>query len=790
MVTRVRSAAGRSTPKPAARRAPSTRELSAFALPPAGGPRASVDFSVALQRSPLEAIKVANLTIQSRLPIRERAVQTSELVHTASLSNSVDTRRTLIKAFRQSKQELMLVQHMTELPRDQTAAFMKDFFDEGGSTDSVAEWLQAVGAALRELEEEGKIKPAVKGARKVASKAAAKVASKSTAAGRRRQALAGGFFDDVVNWVKDTAKKVGDAVVDAVTSVVDAVIKAGKSIADAVSAAVNWTVNQVRDLVSALIKAGRRVGDILSAAVAKGVAQLHKFVEGVLAAGRQLAEVVSWAVNQAANTVKDVMVKLVALGRRVVDILKSVVGAAAAAVNAVVKGLLAAGRALAEVLSAVAHEALQVLQPVVNALLAAGKAVRDVLVEGVKLAAASLRNVVQALINAGRALGEVLAEAAKMVGAACNAVLRALVELGRTVGQLLQAVVNATEAVVTTVVKGLIALGKTVLDVALAAVSFAVATATKVFKALINAGKKVADILTALAGRAVSALRTAVEALLNMGLALSTLVADIVTSVAEGFRRGFFEGLIALGKAPLLLLKAAAQVSVSVLLLAVASIFEILGGHRGLLPHELAEAEKIFGKSIDLSRVKIATASLPADLLNWINGDRPFTTMYIINFGRNAVIDMATLIHELTHVWQGAQSGPLYMTRALEAQIGAGVQALFHKGHYDDSAAYAVTDQELIDHAGDFSKFNPEEQASIVEHYWLQKFSGKSFPSLPTVAQLEPYARQVFKGASRPPIRVLPVNVKPILVNPLLIKPVRKVAGRKTAAGKTVARPR
>lgn len=141
----------------------------------------------------------------------------------------------------------------------------------------------------------------------------------------------------------------------------------------------------------------------------------------------------------------------------------------------------------------------------------------------------------------------------------------------------MQAVVNATEAVVTAVVKGLMAVGKTVMDVALAAVSFAVATATKVFKALINAGKKVADILTALAGRAVSALRTAVEALLNMGLALSTLVADIVTSVAEGFRRGFFEGLIALGKAPLLLLKAAAQVSVSVLLLAVASIFEILG---------------------------------------------------------------------------------------------------------------------------------------------------------------------------------------------------------------------
>lgn len=769
MVTRARSASTRSSAKPAARRALTARELTAFALPPAGASRVSVDFSVALQKSPAEALKVANLTLQASQPIALKAVQTSELVHAAALSNSLDNRRTLIKAFRQSKQDLLLVQHMTELPREQTATFMKDFFDEGGSTNTVAEWLQAVGAALRELEEGGTIKPVSRSGR---------AALKAVAGARRRPGLAGGFFDDVVNWVKDTAKKVGNAVVDAVTSVVDAVVKAGKSIADAVAAAVNWTVNQVRDLVSALIKAGRKVADILSSAVAKGVAQLQKFVEAVLAAGRQVAEVISWVATQAAETVKNVVAKLIALGRKVVDILKSVVNAAASAVNAIVRGLIAAGRAVAEILTAVANEALSVLQPIVNALLAAGKVIKDVLVEAAKLAAASLKNVVAALINLGRTVGEVLVEGVKLVASAANAVIKALLDLGRSVAQLLSAVANAAEAVVNAVVKGLVALGKTVADVVLAAVSFAATATARVFKAVLALGKKIADILIALAGRTLSALRTAVEALLNMGMALATVISEIVVNVAEGFRRGFFEGLIALGKAPLQLLKAAAEASVSVLLLAVAVIFEICGGHRGLLPNELAEAQKVFGSSIDLSRVKIATASVPADVLNWINGDRPFTTMYIINFGRNAVIDMATLIHELTHVWQGAQVGPLYMTRALEAQISAGVSELFHHGHYDDGAAYAVTDEELANYNGDFSKFNPEEQASIVEHYWIQKFSGKPSATLPTIAQLEPYAKQVFKGKVN--IRVLPVNVKPLTVNPVRKSVARKAPARKT----------
>ena len=126
-----------------------------------------------------------------------------------------------------------------------------------------------------------------------------------------------------------------------------------------------------------------------------------------------------------------------------------------------------------------------------------------------------------------------------------------------------------------------------------------------------------------------------------------------------------------------------------------------------------------------------------------INDDRAFTTMYIIDFPADQPVDRSTLIHELTHVWQGVQTGPLYMPRALEAQLGASLVSLWHTGHYDDSAAYDATDDQLRMNNGDFGKFNPEEQAMIVQRYWEARF-GSTPPG--DVTLLEPYARQVFKA--------------------------------------------
>src|SRR5262249_1970403 len=147
---------------------------------------------------------------------------------------------------------------------------------------------------------------------------------------------------------------------------------------------------------------------------------------------------------------------------------------------------------------------------------------------------------------------------------------------------------------------------------------------------------------------------------------------------------------------------------------------------------------------------------LPGDVIRFLNVEMPraFTTMYLINFGPGAKRKMQTVIHELAHVWQGVQEGPLYMTRALEAQIDAGVQSLFHKGKYDDSASYLVTAKALAANGGDLTKFNPEQQASIIEFFWVRAFSASAVPPGPFPAEdgapaeltreaLLPYAQKV-----------------------------------------------
>jgi hypothetical protein len=692
----------------------------------------SITSSFAGATSSAQGIKVVSDTLTASRPIADRAKETGALVHWASVSGTTEQRRTLVKAFKQTGASMLFIHHLSELPQEQTASLMKDYFAAGGDLKSVVEWLRVIGFSLRHPRgTRVSLRQAVRGP-----------------GTRRTRAVTRGLWDDFTDWVSDTA----GSVVDAVGSVVDAVIDAGKSLAQAIGETASWALDQLTDLVEALVRAGKRVGDILASAAAKSVALLQKYTEAVLAAGRALSEVLIWAATQVATRANAVVSKLLQLGKKIIDILKTVVGSVLHTA-AIVKAILAAGKKLADIAAALVNQSVVIVKGVVEAMLAAGQTLRAVLVEAAKLVATTARAIVQTLLQMGKTMAQLIGEAAAALGTTLRIILGTLLELGKTLVDVLTAIASLAASTVKAAIGALITLGKKVSDIVIAAVSRTLSVVRAVFTALIALGRKVKEILVALAGRAVSALRTALEALLAMGITLASIVADIVTGVVEAFRRGFFEGLVALGKAPLLILKAAAEVSASVCLLAFTVVIELFGGHRTLSPDELKEARNIFGSSINLGRVKIAVSSLPADIINYINGDRPFTTLYVINFGSNAVVEMHTLIHELTHVWQGVQTGPLYMVRALEAQIGAGVDSLFHTGKYDDSASYVVTNAALKANQGDFGKFNPEQQASIVEFFWMQQFGGTSNSGLPSVALLEPYARQAFKPLTSIPTK-------------------------------------
>src|SRR5262245_40502477 len=186
-------------------------------------------FASSFTTSALQAQRFAQGVLAEASPIAMRAGRARLMVQWASLSGTPAQRQTLVKAYRAAGLELVLIQQMSELPRVQTAAFMKDYFAAGGAIGAIGDWLALAGGALRRPTV---ARPASRGNGKVAGKA-----------------LFGGLLDEVGGWIKDTASKAGDAFVDAVGSVVDAVVSAGKSLGDAISSAVSWTVDQCTDLV-------------------------------------------------------------------------------------------------------------------------------------------------------------------------------------------------------------------------------------------------------------------------------------------------------------------------------------------------------------------------------------------------------------------------------------------------------------------------------------------------------------------------------------------------------------
>jgi len=318
---------------------------------------------------------------------------------------------------------------------------------------------------------------------------------------------------------------------------------------------------------------------------------------------------------------------------------------------------------------------------VVDAVEAAGKKLGDVITAVATWTAEKLADLAHALVAAGKTVAAILSEALKVSTELVSKFATALVKAGQAVGAMMSWAISSTKAVLK-------------------------AVAGAVYKA----GAKLGAILVAVAKQTLDIVQTTLEGLFAVGVQLVTAVVAICTEVPAAFRKGFFHGLLAIGKAPLEILKAAATAGAATLALAFGIFLEIWGGHRSLTAAEKTEARRVFGWSIDLDRVQVTTdKNLPLDAIEFLNGHAPFTTMYCINFGTTKV-DMQTLIHELTHVWQGVVAGPVYMVEALHSQF-------FGKG-------YQVTDDDLKKANGDFSKLQREQQAMVVEYYWWGRWGG------------------------------------------------------------------
>jgi hypothetical protein len=154
---------------------------------------------------------------------------------------------------------------------------------------------------------------------------------------------------------------------------------------------------------------------------------------------------------------------------------------------------------------------------------------------------------------------------------------------------------------------------------------------------------------------------------------------------------------------------------------------------RALTENELAQAAMVFETGVNLDRIRISENStwtnLPPRLAAWLRRQAPPQSNNAITFGnhlhfplplntsqaaieRGELIDMAWLIHELTHAWQFQHLGWRYLPQALLVQIRLGSKAYDYGGAEGLRLAAAASKS--------WGTFNPEQQGDIARDFYTR----------------------------------------------------------------------
>jgi hypothetical protein len=167
---------------------------------------------------------------------------------------------------------------------------------------------------------------------------------------------------------------------------------------------------------------------------------------------------------------------------------------------------------------------------------------------------------------------------------------------------------------------------------------------------------------------------------------------------------------------------------------------------RPLTPTEIREAALVFegGLRTDVLSVAEAVAwpNWPPIVAAWLRGQPAPTTNNAITIGNRCyfpiilhttdaeiaagnLVDMAWLIHELTHCWQSQHDGPRYLAEAIYAQLRYGASV------YDYGGEAGLVQAALAGKR--FSEFNREQQGDIARDYYVRRKQGL------TTAAWQPY---------------------------------------------------
>jgi hypothetical protein len=143
---------------------------------------------------------------------------------------------------------------------------------------------------------------------------------------------------------------------------------------------------------------------------------------------------------------------------------------------------------------------------------------------------------------------------------------------------------------------------------------------------------------------------------------------------------------------------------------------------RTLRPDEQAVAQQIFQNGLDLTRVRISEGSQMPNTIGQIGArlrGKPPPQANAVTVGNTSyfpreltsdVVDLAWLMHELTHQWQYQHFGMIYLAQA----IAAPTYVYCNTGETPAAALARCHDAGRT-----FASFNREQQGDIVRDYYF-----------------------------------------------------------------------
>ncbi len=216
------------------------------------------------------------------------------------------------------------------------------------------------------------------------------------------------------------------------------------------------------------------------------------------------------------------------------------------------------------------------------------------------------------------------------------------------------------------------------------------------------------------------------------GKTLEDILEVIIIDHSKLLLKGFVKAWVTLQRSVEELLEAVDAIQQEALDEVTETIMEMVG--RKINSAEITEAKKIYGNTFDYDTIYLTVDSPLNDVTfavqDYYNGhpnSRAFVTCKLIHQDADdGALPNEKLIHELCHVWQYQEFGPIYIIQAIHAQI----PPQYNYGYTNSkngNGAETVLEEVITDNpdktvAEVFELFNREQQAQIIKHYYYRRY--------------------------------------------------------------------